>query len=111
MTGTPAIRSVPLREIAADRFAPYGQLLETPGTGPRLDHVGEVVNRRPGARANLALVRAQPAPMPLRIAELERHPWSSQAFFPLDADDYLVVVARDDGAGRPDLATLAAFHV
>ena len=111
MNGARIVRSVTLRDIAADLFAPYGELLESPGNAARLDHAAEIANHRPAARANLAVVRAEPAPVRLEITELERHPWSSQAFIPIDVEQYLVVVARDDGGGRPDLATLAAFRV
>jgi ureidoglycolate lyase len=38
---------------------------------------------------------------------LERHPLSSQSFYPLDAQPFLVVVA--EGAGRPRAAAVRAF--
>jgi ureidoglycolate lyase len=42
---------------------------------------------------------------------MERHALSNQLFVPLDVDHYLILVARDDGADRPDFQTLRAFRV
>lgn len=108
---SPDMHMLKLRPIDRDAFAPYGQLLETPGEPWRLDFAGRVENLRPSARANLAMVRVEPAPLPLRLERLERHAHSSQAFFPLDVEGYLVVVCRGDAEGRPDPSTLAAFAV
>ena len=98
MTGVTATPIAP-REIDSDAFAPFGQLLEAPGEGSRMDFAGAVGNGRQDARPNLALIRARPVSDRYRLTELERHPYSSQAFFPLDVDRYLVIVCRDDGTG------------
>jgi ureidoglycolate lyase len=100
------------RPIDAAAFAPFGQLLERPSAGVRQDFAADVLNERPAsARANLALVRAEAASLPLSVDTMEHHPHSTQAFFPLDVEEYLVAVCHDDGNGAPDLATLAAFRV
>ena len=100
------------RPIDAAAFAPFGQLLERPSAGARQDFGAEVVNERPAsARANLALVRAEAASLPLTVDTMEHHPHSTQAFFPLDVEEYLLAVSHDDGDGAPDLSTLAAFRV
>lgn len=102
--------SLPLTPITREAFAPFGQLLDTPGDQPRVDRVASLRNGRPNAQPNMALTRALPAALPLRVKNLERHPFSSQAFLPLDVRRYLVLVApgRDDA---PDLAGLRAFAV
>ena len=99
------------RRITPQAFAPYGDLLTAPTQTGRLDFVARFENPRPHARTNIALVRCEPAPEELRVAEMECHPFSAQTFFPLDASGYLLVVACDDGNGRPDPGTLAAFSV
>lgn len=43
--------------------------------------------------------------MPIRL--LEKHPYSTQLFVPMNASRFLIVVAR--GGDRPDLACIAAF--
>src|SRR3954469_25991030 len=98
MTGVAATPIAP-REIDSDAFAPFGQLLEDPGENSRLDFAGAVGNGRQDARPNLALIRARPVSDPHRLPGLDRPPSSSQAFFPLDVDRYLVIVCKDDGTG------------
>ncbi len=85
-------QSIAARPITAAAFAPFGQLLETPGEGARLDRAGALFNGREAATPNLALVRATAARLPLTIELMERHPHSSQAFFPLAGGRYLVMV-------------------
>lgn len=102
--------SLPLTPITREAFAPFGQLLDTPGDQSRVDQVARLHNARPGALANMAVTRALPAALPFRVRALERHPFSSQAFIPLDVARYLVLVApgRDEA---PDLSGLCAFAV
>lgn len=104
-------RHVPAQDITATAFASFGRLLDEPGATARRDFAAAVVNRRPAARANLALVRAPQALSRVEVREMERHPFSTQAFFPLDVAEYLVIVAPDDGAGAPLLEGVAAFRV
>ena len=104
-------RTVTGRRITAAAFAPFGRLLDTPGTMVRRDFAASVANLRPAARANLALVRAPLAAPGVEVRVLERHPFSTQAFFPLDVADYLVVVAPDDGSGAPASERACAFVV
>jgi ureidoglycolate lyase len=79
------------------------------GSARRFDRLAEVVDLRPGrASANVALFRCSPRlELPFVVALLEKHPSSTQLFFPMNARRYLVVVAR--GNDRPDLSTLSAF--
>lgn len=104
------MRTVPLTDITAAAFAPYGDVLDAPAIPPRQDHAAPMQNTRPAARANLALIHSDPmaALMPLR--RLERHPHSNQAFLPLSVGAYIVVVAPDRD-GSPDEARIQAFRV
>jgi ureidoglycolate hydrolase len=74
-----------------------------------------------GAKANVAVFRCSPRGLQskggkeiFRLTEMERHPYSSQAFVPMAGQGmpvrYLVMVATGLGA-RPDLRTLKAFVV
>lgn len=106
-----AIRRLQLADITAEAFAPFGDLIETPGNVARRDCVARIANDRAQATANLAVVRALAPPPGFVFQEMERHPFSTQAFFPLDATEYLVVVAPDDGAQAPSLEELRGWRV
>ena len=108
MVSRRVVRAVP---ISASAYQPYGEFLDASVADPRLNFTVDLDNPRDQARLNLAMIRTQPAAFPLEVAEMERHPFSIQVFIPLADTDYIVVVARDDGQGRPDAATLAAFTV
>ncbi|MFB0489023.1 ureidoglycolate lyase [Methylobacterium sp. OAE515] len=112
MSAQPATRSVTARPLTAEAFAPFGQVIDTAGTAPRPMNAGmarrfhdlaaiEVVGD--GAHTVIGLVEAQPYPLPLRLTLVERHPLGAQAFVPLSAAPFLVVVCPDaDGRpGRP----------
>jgi ureidoglycolate lyase len=90
-------------------FAPFGDVLDTDGrdgvwindhTCRRFDDLATVDVADGGGRPLLSVFEADPRPMPLPVRRLERHPLSSQAFFPLDARPFLIVVAEADPAGR-----------
>ena len=93
------LRSVPLTAAA---FAPFGEVIETAGHAPRLinegtsdrfDDLTPVDVLADGGRPLISIFRATPRPLPFVVKGLERHPLSSQAFYPLDGLPYLVVVA------------------
>ena len=109
--------------MSRDAYLLYGDLISARadvapvaanlGTAQRFNWLGELSNLRPdGARANLCLFRSQPFPaaeFPVRL--LERHPFSTQVFIPINCSrHYLIVVALGGDAG-PDLLTLRAFLV
>ena len=73
------MRSIPVAEITAEAFAPYGDLLNAPATPPRQDRAARIENRRDGVGANLALVESEPFSGLMPLRRLERHPHSSQA--------------------------------
>ncbi|MBP1181921.1 ureidoglycolate lyase [Methylobacterium sp. PvR107] len=112
MSARPDAPSITARPLTAEAFAPFGQVIDTAGTAPRPMNAGmarrfhdlaaiEVVGD--GARTVIGLVEAQPYPLPLRLTLVERHPLGAQAFVPLSAAPFLVVVCPDaDGRpGRP----------
>ncbi|WP_114966674.1 ureidoglycolate lyase [Alkalilacustris brevis] len=94
--------------LTADAFAPFGDLLEAAGPPDKVINAGfcERFHDRarldfgPGGRAGLSIFRAEPRSLPLRLDMVERHPEGSQAFIPMTAAPFLVVVAPDQG-GRP----------
>ena len=100
-----------VRPMNAEAFAPFGQVLESPGETNRLDHAAAAANLRSDAKINVCVVRASPATLPLKVTDMERHAFSSQAFFPLNVEKYLVMVAPAADQNTPDITRLQAFAV
>jgi ureidoglycolate lyase len=97
-------------------YRPYGGVIAATGsarsansgTARRFNHLAALENLRPGAKPNLCVFRVQPAMAnPIEVRMLERHRHSTQAFVPMAASRYLVVVCG--GGEEPDLSTLKAF--
>jgi ureidoglycolate lyase len=97
--------------LEAAAFAPFGDVIEIAGresywindhTCRRFDDLAQIDVAEDGGRPVLSVFEASPQPLPLCIRSLERHPLSSQAFFPLGGRPFLVVVAERgpaDGIG------------
>ena len=68
-----------------------------------------MIRDRPGAFLFGALLAASALALPLTLAVLERHPYSTQAFLPLICTRFLVCVAPTLPDGEPDLSGLRAF--
>ncbi len=94
---------VRIESLTVDAFAPYGDVLEAIGTADRIINEGlcERFHDRarldfgPDGRAGISIFRAEPRSLPLTLTLVERHPDGSQAFVPMSADPFLVIVATD----------------
>jgi len=89
--------------LTAEAFAPFGDVIEidaraarwiNEGTCRRFDDLAQIDVLEAGGRPLLSLFEAAPRALPLRARVLERHPLSSQAFYPLATTPFLVVVAE-----------------
>ena len=102
--------------LTAAAFAPYGDVIEcATAAEQRVINYGNTIRFHNLAKLDLAgqggqplasIFRSTPLPRPISIKVMERHPLSSQAFYPLDKRPYLVVVAP---AGDFDPHTMKAF--
>ena len=122
MTGP---RTLPVEALTVAAFAPFGEVIQTDGADRIMINEGTTtrfhalagvdVESDVGAgsgRAILSIFRGTRRPDPIAIRMMERHPLGSQAFMPLAAHDWLVVVAptnADDSA--PDFDRLKCFRV
>lgn len=89
--------------LTVKAFAPYGDIIEMPGAlEKRTINYGNTTRFHDLARLELtaeggwpivSIFRSSPLPRPLQIKVMERHPISSQAFYPLSGHPYMVVVA------------------
>ncbi len=95
------IRAEPLTAAA---FAPFGDVLDTAGDPDRIINAGLCGRWHDRARldfgsdgrAGISVFRSETRSLPYRVDLVERHPLGSQAFIPMTADPFLVVVAEDD---------------
>ncbi len=101
--------TIAVQPLTKESFAPYGEILETAGAETRLINGGTcmrfhalatIETHGEGARAVVSLFRAEPITLPLKLTMMERHPFGSQAFWPLSGGDWLLAVAPDEN-GRP----------
>ena len=103
--------------LTAQAFKPYGEVIEVSDAGRQFSiNQGFAVRHHDLARVDVAsagghplvsIFRAQPRQFPLQLLLLERHPLGSQAFMPLSAQPYLVVVAA--AAAVPAPASVRCF--
>jgi ureidoglycolate lyase len=97
-------RTIPITPMSADSFAPFGDLLECAGPPDKLINQGLCERFHDRAqldfgdgRAGISLFQAQLRTLPYTLNMVERHPDGSQAFFPMSAHGFLVIVAQDAG--------------
>lgn len=108
---------LPVEPLRADSFAPFGEVIEAgdrsvpfainQGYAQRYHALAKVDVGAQGGWPLISLFRAQPRRLPLQLSLLERHPLGSQAFLPMHALPWLVVVAPP--APVPDLALARCF--
>jgi ureidoglycolate lyase len=104
------------RPLPSRAFAPFGDVLRFDPATSRPVNDGNALRADLPARLafsagqpRLALFRVEAQTLPLAVAVLEQHPNSSQMFFPVSADRFLVVVAPQTPGGAPDISRAEAF--
>lgn len=111
------IRQLAIEPLTRAAFAPFGEVIETAGVTPRFINEGTTERFHALARTNVAasggkaiisIFHANRRPFPFLVRMLERHPWGSQAFYPLSNHDWLVVTGL--GELRPDAASIRCFR-
>ena len=100
---------VDAKPLTAETFKQFGFVFEAPAAPGRSAPAAELRNVREWATATLTVSLEEPATSPLRIARLERHPFSTQTFIPLDLSRYLIVVAPAREDGNPSTFESKAF--
>lgn len=105
-----------IRPLTSSEFAAYGDVIEFEGNesypinngmADRYHALARVELGGDDARAVVSLIASRKFDMPRRVDHLEYHPHGSQAFIPLDAGPFIVVVGAAGAA--PDVAELRAF--
>lgn len=90
--------------LTAQAFAPYGDVIECAGAAEvrsinyghtqRFHNLAALDLLAEGGTPLVSIFRSTPLPRPIAIKVMERHPLSSQAFYPLQLRPYMVVVAQ-----------------
>ena len=110
------VKKLAIEALSAERFAPFGDVISTyvaarhfPINGGTTERYHDLANLDAGPDGKLivSIFRGHPRELPFAVMMLERHPLGSQAFMPLVAQPYLVVVAPAGEAPEPD--ALRAF--
>lgn len=108
-------RKLDPQPLTSSKFSAFGDVIETSAGETRSINEGNTVRYHDLAKLSLLandgrptvnIFRSTPLVSPLIIAMMERHPLSSQAFYPLGQQPYLVVVAP---AGELDPAAIQCF--
>lgn len=104
-----ASQTLTIQPLTRAAFAPFGDVVEADpatmrhingGTTERYHALAHPEALGEGAELIVSLFRGQPRKLPYAVNMVERHPFGSQSFHPLDDRPWLVIVAEDEG-GRP----------
>lgn len=111
-------RTLTIEPLTAQAFEPFGEVMEASdsarhftinaGSTERYHDLARIDVSSGGGHAILSIFKAQPRSLPLRLLLLERHPLGNQAFMPLSALPYLVVVTEANPV--PDLSRIRCFR-
>jgi ureidoglycolate lyase len=102
-------RRIIARPLTSEAFAPFGQVIEIGGenhypiNGGRAERYHALATAEaggPNGQVLISTVRGTPYELPLKLSMVERHPFGSQAFIPLQPRPFLVIVCHDEN-GRP----------
>ena len=85
-------------------FRPFGDLLKLKNIPDMMINQGMCerhhdlakVECEKGGKPGISLFNAEPRELPYKLEMMERHPKGSQAFIPMHAQPFLVIVAIDD---------------
>jgi ureidoglycolate lyase len=106
-----------IESLTRAAFAPFGDVIEMTGAehypinqgyAERFDDLARIDTDADDGETIVSLFRGRPRPLPIEIGFLERHPLGSQAFYPLQDRDWLIVVAQS--GSPPSAGTLSAFR-
>ena len=100
---------IKIAPLTAQAFAPYGDVMDASGAPTKLINQGRCERHHDQATldfadgcAGISIFKGEKETLPLPLKMVERHPMGSQAFVPMSADPFLVVVARDENGVPTD---------
>ena len=103
------MQAIEIQKMTAEKFKPFGDLIDfdrpasfaiNNGMCDRYHALAQTQITGTDAHTIISLGRAKAYSLPLKLEMMERHPYGSQAFIPLQQNPFLVIVAADN-AGKP----------
>lgn len=101
-------RVIKTEPLTPEAFAPYGDVLDALGAPDKIINQGKcgryhdraLVDVAPesGGRVGISVFHAELRAFPYTLDLIERHPEGSQAFVPMSADPFLVIVSDEPEA-------------
>jgi len=99
-------RAISIEPLTREAYAPFGQVIEIEGAhhypinGGMTERFHDLARVELGGvhpRPLISIARGQPYALPLTLKMVERHPFGSQAFYPLSQRPFLSIVCPDEG--------------
>jgi ureidoglycolate lyase len=93
-----------IEKLTKEAFAPFGDVVEieaaqhytiNQGFAERFNNLTNIDVNAEGGEVNISIFTAIPRPKPFAIKLMERHPLGTQLFYPLQDEDWLVLVCAD----------------
>jgi ureidoglycolate lyase len=93
-----------IEKLTKRAFAPFGDVVELEGAhhysinqgfAERFNDLTHIDVTTEGGSVNIAIFTAIPRPAPIAIKLMERHPLGTQLFYPLQNENWLVLVCAD----------------
>ncbi len=93
-----------IEALTKEAFAPFGDVVEIEGAqhytinqgfAERFNDLANIDVNLEGGEVNISIFTAIPRPTPIAIKLMERHPLGTQLFYPLQNEDWLVLVCTD----------------
>jgi ureidoglycolate lyase len=91
-----------IEPLTKNAFAPFGDVVDIDGTDPREINQGFAQRFNDLAdidvcdgQTNISIFTATPRPHPIAIKLMERHPLGTQLFYPLQNEDWYVLVCEN----------------
>ena len=94
------------QKLTRESFAGFGDVIDMGGdnhypiNGGRAERYHDLATAEAtglNARVLISMVRGTPYELPLKLSMVERHPFGSQAFYPLAQRPFLSIVCPDEG--------------
>lgn len=104
------MKQIKIQPMNSQAFVPFGELIDfnrepdfsiNNGMCDRYHAIAKAEAIGSNAQTIISLGRARPYQLPLKLEMMERHPYGSQSFIPLQPNPFLVIVAKDLN-GRPN---------